>query len=74
MLKTNYINTQMLKDCIKKSGIRKAWLCERLDISYPAFHSKVAGERPFTAPEISALQKSLNLSDAETIRIFIREI
>lgn len=62
----------LLKDVIRKSGLKKTYLAEALGLSYQGFLNKLNGANEFTASEIGILKKVLNLSDKDVVRIFLR--
>lgn len=74
MIKVHYVDVDALKARIKKIGVRRAWLCQQLRITYPTLSAKVNGKTPFTAAEIAVLQRILSLTDAETVQMFIRQV
>ena len=47
-----------LEEAIKKSGLKKIWIAEQLDITYNSLRRKLKGEIPFNKLE---LEKILNI-------------
>ena len=63
-------DTEKLKQKIKESGYRIAFIAERLGLSYPGFKKKVDNESEFKASEILSLTEMLGLSAEEQEAIF----
>jgi DNA-binding Xre family transcriptional regulator len=63
-------NTPLLEEYIKKSGYKKAFLAQALGISRYGFTLKCTNKSEFTAKEIDALCKLLNISVKDRMAIF----
>lgn len=64
------LDTQLLDDKIKKSGLKLGFLVENLGLSRNGFDKKRKGVTPFRTAEIYVLCDLLNLSDSEKAAIF----
>lgn len=65
-------NSIMLQHKIIDANINKKELAQSLNISATALYSKLSNEREFKASEICKIKEILNLSDAETVLIFLQ--
>ena len=63
-------NTELLKEKLEASGLKKGFICEKLDISRPSLNKKIENEAPFKAYEIQILSTLLNLTIDEKEAIF----
>lgn len=64
-------DTDLLKEKIKKSGLKIGFIVERLGTSYAWFNKKLENQKDFNAFEIQTLCDVLDISDlAEKDRIF----
>ena len=57
------VNTQLLEEKIKKSGLRVDFLIETLGISHTAYYKKKDNKTPFRAAEVYVLCDLLNIRD-----------
>ena len=74
MLKTQNIDTALLDEYIKNSGLRIAYIHEQLGISRQAFDKKRKGINSFRQSEVYVLCDLLHINDAETkTKIFYPE-
>ena len=48
-----------LEEAIKKSGLKKIWIAEQLDITYNSLRRKLKGEIPFSKLELEKLNNIL---------------
>lgn len=64
-------NVALLKEAVAKSGLKKAYIADKLGLSYQGYLNKENGKYQFTEKEIALLRKLLNLSDRQTILIFL---
>lgn len=64
------MNIDKLKEAIKESGLKKAYLAQQLGLSAPTFRSKVNGLSAMTYDEVAKLKYLLKLSDKEFHEIF----
>ena len=55
-------NVGLLKDKVVKSGLRSAFIAERLGISRATWYNKLNGKSPFTAEEIKRLCDTLHIT------------
>lgn len=67
------VNLELLKEFIDKSGFKKFFIAEKLNITYPGLWNKLIGNTEFTVSEIRRLKELLNLGDDEFNRIFFAE-
>lgn len=65
------INTQLLDEKIKDSGLKIQYIIDSLGLSRNGFNMKRKGETPFKKPEIYMLSDILNLSEEEKDSIFM---
>lgn len=70
MTKEATINTDLLMEKIRESGLKIKYIAKRTGLSVQAFNPKVKGKRAFTQPEIVSLASTLNLSPGEVMQIF----
>lgn len=64
------LNSDLLRDKITESGLKKSFIAEKLGITTSGFYLKENGKNEFTASEIKALRELLSLSDKDTKTIF----
>lgn len=64
------VNTQLLDDRIKQSGLRVGFIVEKLGLSRNGFDKKRKGKTPFRTAEIYVICDLLNLNDEDKTRIF----
>lgn len=62
--------SDLFEEKIKKSGIKKRILLEKLGITYPTLRRKSKNLSEFNAGEIETLCDILNLTQEEAISIF----
>ena len=48
-----------LEEAIKRSGLKKIWIAEQLDITYNSLRRKLKGEIPFSKLELEKLNNIL---------------
>ena len=60
-------NTALLKEAIRKSGYKKAFLAEKVGLSCSGFWNCVNGRAEFRASHISVLCELLGLTDLDEI-------
>ena len=65
------VNTALLQEKIKMSGIKKNFIANRLGISAQGYQKKERGLIEFKASEIGIIKDILNLSPKETSDIFL---
>lgn len=70
MVKTEYVNKELLDDYIKRSGLKIAFIAETLGISVQAFRSKCVGKISFRASEVYVLCDLLKIADDDKPKIF----
>lgn len=70
MVKTQDVDTELLNQYIRDSGLRIGFICEILGISRQAFDMKRKGNISFTAPEVYVLCDLLNISSDTKPKIF----
>lgn len=63
-------NSQELRQKIDDSGLKFAFICEKLGVTYATLRRKIRNENEFTASEIVTLTDLLHLSDDERNKIF----
>lgn len=66
MVKTQNIDTELLDEYIKKSGLRIAYILEQLGISRQAFDRKRKGIFAFRQSEVYVLCDLLRITDDTT--------
>lgn len=64
-------DTDKLREIIRLSGLKKAFIADKLGLSYQGYLNKEMGLTEFTAPEISILKDLLNLTSKQVIEIFL---
>lgn len=70
MVKTQYVDTELLDEYIKKSGLRIGFLHENLGISRQAFDKKRKGDISFRVPEVYVLCDLLHIPEDVKPKIF----
>ena len=70
MVKTQYVDSDLLKRYIERSGLKKSYLAEQLGISPQAFKQKCIGKIAFRPSEIFTLCHLLNITDDKS-KIFV---
>lgn len=71
MVKTQDVDTAMLDDYIKRSGLKVRFIVETLGISRQAFDKKRKGEVAFRAPEVYVLCDLLRIPEDMKPKIFL---
>ena len=64
---------ELLRKKIDQSGLKMAYVAERLGLTYQGFKKKLDGDTEFKASEIAILKDVLNLSDVEVQDIFFAD-
>lgn len=64
-------NTALLTAAIEKSGLKKGWIAEQLNITRNALAMKIANQSEFKASEVTRLAQILSLSKRERDIIFL---
>lgn len=64
-------DTGKLNAAIQRSGLKKAYIAEKLGISKAALWMKMTGKRDFKTSEIRILKDLLNLTPKEVVEIFL---
>ena len=54
-----YIDNEKMNEAIKKSGLKKKWIAEQLDITYNSLRRKLKGEINFSKLELEKLRSIL---------------
>ena len=54
-----YIDNGKINEDIKKSGLKKKWIAEQLDITYNSLRRKLKGEINFSKLELEKLRSIL---------------
>lgn len=60
-----------LNAAIKRSGLKKSYIAEKLGISKPSLWMKITGKRDFKTSEIRILKDLLGLTPKEVVDIFL---
>ena len=71
MIVTDKIKFKELNDAIENSGLKRKYICEKLDLSFQALRLKLYGISPFTAKDIKILKEVLNLSAEDVVNLFL---
>jgi len=71
MVKTQDVNTELLKEYISKSGLRISYIVDTLGISRQAFDKKCKGIISFRAPEVYVICDLLKIPDNVKADIFL---
>lgn len=64
------MNYDLLEEAILKSGLKKSYIAEQLDLSAYGLSRKINGDSEFKASEIYILSGILNLNAKERDEIF----
>lgn len=67
------MNAQLLRDRIRESGLKMAYVAKYCGLTYQGFFNKVNGIRDFKVVEADRLKQLLNISDADFRLIFFDE-
>ena len=70
MVKTQYVDSQLLDDYIQNSGRRIGYIVDKLGISRTAFDKKRSGKVSFRAAEVYVLCDLLNIPEEDEHKIF----
>ena len=70
MVKSLYVDSELLKKKIKDSGVKTAHISETLGFSRQGFYKKLNGITPFRAAEVYVLCDLLSINDEDKIKIF----
>ena len=54
-----YIDNEKINEAIKRSGLKKKWIAEQLDITYNSLRRKLIGEINFCNLELEKLRSIL---------------
>ena len=54
-----YIDNEKINEALKRSGLKKKWIAEQLDISYNSLRRKLKGEINFSKLELEKLSSIL---------------
>ena len=54
-----YIDNEKINEAIKRSGLKKKWIAEQLDITYNSLRRKLKGEINFNKLELEKLRSIL---------------
>ena len=54
-----YIDNEKINEAIKRSGLKKRWIAEQLDITYNSLRRKLKGEINFSKLELEKLSSIL---------------
>ena len=54
-----YIDNEKINEAIKRSGLKKKWIAEQLDITYNSLRRKLKGEIHFNKLELEKLRSIL---------------
>lgn len=54
-----YIDNEKINEAIKRSGLKKKWIAEQLDITYNSLRRKLKGEINFSKLELEKLRSIL---------------
>lgn len=65
------INTELLQEKIRDSGLKMGFIAEKLGRSRQALRDKIQGKTEFLPSEIRVLCESLQLTDEERRHIFL---
>lgn len=71
MVKTQDVDTELLKEYISKSGLRTSYIVDTLGISRQAFYKKCKGITSFRAPEVYVLCDLLKIPADLKHKIFL---
>ena len=54
-----YIDNEKINEAIKRSGLKKKWIAEQLDITYNSLRRKLKGDINFSKLELEKLRSIL---------------
>lgn len=64
------VDTQLLDEKIKNSGLKTTFIIDKLGLSHNGFYKKKSGKTPFRTAEIYVLCDLLHIPDDEKVKIF----
>ena len=64
------VDTNALKDAMRRSGLKTEHICHMLSISGSSYRNKLYNRTEFTYSEVMKLCRMLEISDAERKKIF----
>lgn len=67
------MNKNLLEGLMKIKGVSKADLAAQLGINLSSLYRRLSGENDFSLSEIKQIQKVLNLTTDEVVKIFIED-
>lgn len=74
MVKTQNVDTELLKRTIERSGLKSSFISDKLGVSRQALNGKVNGKIAFRQSEVYVMCDLLRLTDEEKIQIFFPEM
>lgn len=66
------IDSAKLKKAIKKSGLKKSYISEKMKITRASLYNKLNNVSEFTVSEMQVLSKILNCTEKEKEEIFFK--
>ena len=70
MVRTQYVDTELLEAYIEKSGLRIDYIIDKLGISYEAFKRKRKGLMSFRGSEVYVMCDLLKIPEDDSKKIF----
>lgn len=67
------INLELLNSKIKKSGVKKIVIAEKMGITTAGLYNKLIGKRDFNASEIKGIAHAINLTGDDILNIFFAD-
>jgi len=74
MVKTQNVDTELLKRTIERSGLKPSFISDTLGVSRQALNGKVNGKIAFRQSEVYVMCDLLRLTDEEKVQIFFPEM
>ena len=59
------INTQEIRQAIKRRGLKESWIAEQIGLSQPAFSNRITGRSKMTLEDLQNINRVIHLTDEE---------
>lgn len=67
------INTQEIRQAIKRRGLKESWIAEQIGLSQPAFSNRITGRSKMTLEDLQNINRVIHLTDEEIKSIVCQE-
>ena len=73
VIQLNGINLALLEEKIKKSGMKRIAIAEKMHLTTAGLANKLKGKRDFNATEIKGIAAAINLTGEDILNIFFAD-